>query len=85
MTEQCAGGCPDNGGLAGLVYRAQVWNADYMEPNRWQAAATYVTGAHNMKVGYQGVFHWETRTPTTNNYNLQYRSTTAYRTSSRSR
>jgi len=73
VTEQCAGGCPDNGGLAGLVYRAQVWNTDYMEPNRWQAAATYVTGAHNMKAGYQGVFHLETRTPSTNNYNLQYR------------
>jgi hypothetical protein len=73
VTEQCAGGCPDNGGLAGLVYRAQVWNTDYMEPNRWQAAASYVTGAHNMKVGYQGVFHLETRTPSTNNYNLQYR------------
>jgi hypothetical protein len=73
VTEQCAGGCPDNGGLAGLVYRAQVWNTDYMEPNRWQAAASYVTGAHNMKFGYQGVFHLETRTPSTNNYNLQYR------------
>jgi hypothetical protein len=73
VTEQCAGGCANNGGLAGLVYRAQVWNADYMEPNRWQAAATYVTGAHNMKAGYQGVFHWEIRHPHTNNYNLQYR------------
>jgi hypothetical protein len=73
ITEQCAGGCPDNGGLAGLVYRAQVWNTDYMEPNRWQAAGTYVTGSHNVKVGYQGVFHWETRTPSTNDYNLQYR------------
>ncbi len=73
VTEQCATGCPDNGGLANLVYRAQVWNTDYMEPNRWQTAATYVTGSHNMKVGYQGVFHLETRTPSTNNYNLQYR------------
>ena len=44
-----------------------------MEPNRWQAAATYVTGAHNMKAGYQGVFHWETRYPHTNDHNLQYR------------
>jgi hypothetical protein len=73
ITEQCAGGCPDNGGLAGLVYRAQTWSADYMEPNRWQASATYTTGAHNMKFGYQGVFHWETRYPHTNNHNLEYR------------
>ena len=73
VTEQCAGGCPNNGGLAGLVYRAQTWSADYMEPNRWQTAATYVTGSHNLKAGYQGVFHWERRHPHTNNHNLQYR------------
>ena len=74
MTEQCTAGCANNGGgIPGLVYRAQVWNPDYMEPNRWQAAATYVTGAHNMKVGYQGVFHWQQTHPHGNNYNLDYR------------
>jgi Carboxypeptidase regulatory-like domain len=73
VTEQCTTGCPNNGGLGGLVYRAQVWNADYMEPNRWQAAATYVTGAHNMKAGYQGVFHWNVQGPHGNNHNLEYR------------
>jgi hypothetical protein len=44
-----------------------------MAPNRWQAAATYVTGSHNVKVGYQGVFHRNTSFPHTNNHNLQYR------------
>jgi len=74
MTEQCTAGCANNGGgVPGLTYRAQVWNADYMEPNRWQAAATYVTGAHNMKAGYQGVFHWQQTHPHGNNYNLDYR------------
>ena len=74
MTEQCAPTCANNGGgIPGLVYRAQVWNPDYMEPNRWQAAATYVTGAHNMKFGYQGVFHLEQTHPHGNNYNLDYR------------
>jgi Carboxypeptidase regulatory-like domain len=74
MTEQCTAGCANNGGgIPGLVYRAQVWNPDYMEPNRWQAAATYVTGAHNMKAGYQGVFHWQQTHPHGNNYNLDYR------------
>ena len=73
VTEQCTTGCPNNGGLGGLVYRAQVWNADYMEPNRWQAATTYVTGAHNMKFGYQGVFHWNVQGPHGNDHNLEYR------------
>ena len=73
VVEQCAGGCPDNGGIAGLTYRAQNWNTDYMSPNRWFTSATYVTGAHSMKVGYQGVFHWNTSFPSTNDHNLQYR------------
>ncbi len=31
-------------------------------PNTWRASATYVTGAHNMKVGYQGAYHIEETT-----------------------
>jgi hypothetical protein len=73
VVEQCAGGCPNNGNAANMTYRAQTWSADYMQPTRWHATATYVTGAHSMKLGYQGVFHWETRYPHTNNYNLEYR------------
>jgi hypothetical protein len=73
VVEQCAGGCPDNGGIAGLTYRAQNWNADWMSPNRAYASATYVTGAHNVKAGYQGVLHINTSFPHTNNHNLQYR------------
>ena len=64
---------PTTAAIPGLIYRAQVWNPDYMEPNRWQAAATYVTGAHNMKFGYQGVFHLEQTHPHGNNHNLDYR------------
>jgi hypothetical protein len=28
-------------------------------PNTWRASATYVTGAHNLKFGYQGAYHIE--------------------------
>ncbi len=28
-------------------------------PNTWRASATYVTGAHNLKVGYRGAYHVE--------------------------
>jgi Carboxypeptidase regulatory-like domain len=73
VTEQCTAGCPTNGNLQNLVYRAQNWNTDFMEPIRWNASGTYVTGAHNMKVGYVGAFFWDTRRPSTNNYNLAYR------------
>ena len=31
-------------------------------PNMWRASATYVTGAHNLKFGYQGAYHVEKTT-----------------------
>jgi len=73
VTEQCTNGCPTNGNIQGLVYRAQNWNTDWMSPNRWNASATYLTGAHNLKAGYIGAFYWIISRPSTNNYNLAYR------------
>jgi hypothetical protein len=64
VEEQCAGGCASNGGIAGLDYRAQnSWNADWIGAHTWNAAATYVTGSHSMKIGYQGAFHVDNRAP----------------------
>jgi hypothetical protein len=75
VTEQCAGadGCSSNGGIANLVYRGQNWNADWLGAHTWNGAATYVTGANTMKIGYQGAFHVDDRAPSTNNHNLTYR------------
>jgi hypothetical protein len=37
------------------VYRALSQYADnWSNPNHWRASASYVTGSHSMKVGYQG-------------------------------
>ncbi len=73
VVEQCSAGCPTNGNIPGLTYRAQNWNADWMGPNRARASATYVTGSHNVKAGYQGVLHINRSSPNTNAHNLQYR------------
>jgi hypothetical protein len=73
IVEQCTAGCPANGDIAGLTYRGQNWNADWMSPNRWYTSASYVTGSHNAKVGYMGVLHINKSFPHTNNHNLQYR------------
>jgi hypothetical protein len=73
VTEQCTAGCPANGNIQGLVYRAQNWSNDFMEPIRWNASATYVTGAHSMKAGYIGAFYWVTSNPNGNNQDLSYR------------
>ena len=62
VNEQCAatqprdafgrgGSCADNGGIAGLNYRNLApWNADWIGPHTWNAAATYVSGANSIKI-----------------------------------
>jgi hypothetical protein len=42
---------------ANYVYRGPAtWNPNYANPNSWRASASYVTGSHEMKVGYQGSY-----------------------------
>jgi hypothetical protein len=45
------------------IYRAVDNMLDNSQnPNTWRASATYVTGAHNFKFGYQGAYHIEETT-----------------------
>src|SRR5436190_3451262 len=47
-----------NGMPANLTYRALDWNFNNMQnPTPWKAALSYVTGAHSMKFGYQGIYN----------------------------
>jgi hypothetical protein len=48
-------GCLTVGG--NLKYRSSNWPTGYIFAHTWNAAASYVTGAHNLKFGYQGAFH----------------------------
>jgi hypothetical protein len=42
---------------ANYVYRAvSEYRDDTASPNNWNGSATYVTGSHSMKVGYQGAY-----------------------------
>ena len=42
---------------ANYTYRAlHEYRDNYGNPNNWRASASYVTGSHNMKVGYQGSY-----------------------------
>ena len=42
---------------ANYRYRGvETANPNYANPNNWRASASYVTGAHEMKVGYQGSY-----------------------------
>ena len=42
-------------------------------PNNWRASASYVTGAHNIKVGYQGSYQRSLQARVANQTQLQYR------------
>jgi hypothetical protein len=53
VTEQSA----IDGHPANFTYRGLgSYLNNFGNPNSWRASASYVTGAHNMKVGYQGSF-----------------------------
>jgi hypothetical protein len=56
VNEQCTAGCANNGGIAGLNYRANSWYIADSSVYNWRAAATYVSGQHSAKVGYMAQF-----------------------------
>jgi hypothetical protein len=73
ITEQCTliTGCPANGGLA-VTYRSANWSDSWDAQYTWRASAAYVTGAHNLKIGYGGVALVSDLQNFTNNQNLAY-------------
>jgi hypothetical protein len=73
VSEQCAPSCPANGGIPNLTYRSQNWASHWMGQHNWNASMTYVTGAHNMKFGYQGTFYADDEQYFTNDEKVAYR------------
>jgi hypothetical protein len=72
VTEQCAAGCTANGGIPNLTYRSQNWSDSWDAQYTWRASVSYVTGAHNLKVGYGGVALASDLQGFTNDNNLAY-------------
>jgi len=72
VTEQCAAGCSANGGIPNLVYRSQNWADSWDAQYTWRASMSYVTGAHNLKVGYGGVALVSDLQSFTNDQNLAF-------------
>ena len=61
MTELNAAFVP----FVGYTYRGlDNFFDNKQSPNNWKARLSYVTGAHNMKFGYQGSYHIEDTRPT---------------------
>jgi hypothetical protein len=74
VTELCQAGCLSNGGIAGLLYRSNNSYVADSDVHSWRASASFVSGQHNAKVGYQGqgiVNHFPNTI--TNDYWLAYR------------
>jgi hypothetical protein len=78
VTEQSAAVNPLTGlqyaPRANFTYRAvPTYQDNYGNPNNWRASASYVTGAHNLKVGYQGAYLRADSTFLTPGVDLAYR------------
>jgi hypothetical protein len=59
---------------ANFVYRGVATaNPNYANPNNWRASASYITGSHEMKVGYQGAYIRVNNWFLTNDQQVSYR------------
>jgi carboxypeptidase family protein len=77
VVEQCATGCADNGNIPGLNYRSVNWFSNINWNNSWNAAASLVTGSHNIKFGYQGGLLIDQRKNFGNDQYINYRTNNA--------
>lgn len=60
------------GVVTNMQYRSQNWYENRTRGTNWTATASYVTGSHSLKVGYQG-YHWiDDREMHTNTQRLAY-------------
>jgi hypothetical protein len=73
VVEQCAAGCSANGGIPNLTYRSANWGHSWDAQYTWRGSVSYVTGAHNLKIGYGGVALVSDLQNHTNDLNLTYR------------
>jgi hypothetical protein len=61
------------GRIPNLTYRSMNWNSHAAWSNRWRGTASYITGAHSMKVGFEGNYLINNLKAFTNTETLTYR------------
>ncbi|HTM05537.1 MAG TPA: carboxypeptidase-like regulatory domain-containing protein [Vicinamibacterales bacterium] len=66
-------GQPCEHGIGNLTYRSPNWASNWTVVLNFQASASYVMGAHNMKLGYQGAHMSDNQTNFSNDQFLTYR------------
>jgi hypothetical protein len=62
-----------SGPIPNITYRSQNWSDHYNGQHNWRASASYITGSHNVKVGYQGQYLQIDLTDYWNNHQVWYR------------
>jgi hypothetical protein len=55
-----------------MVYRSQSWLNNRTRGSQWTASATYITGSHSLKFGYQGNYWRDDRQMFVNDTGLRY-------------
>ena len=65
------------GSVGAMTYRSQNWLVNKTDGANWFFNASYVTGSHSMKFGYQGNWWRDDREIHTNTQNLVYTFTAA--------
>ena len=80
LVEQCAGAAPAAAvpgacahGIQNLTFGSQNWTSNQGFVLSWRGSASYVTGAHSMKFGYQAAYHRVNQSYFSNDTHLVYR------------
>jgi hypothetical protein len=60
-------------GIQNLTFGSQDWTSNQGFVASWRGSASYVTGAHSMKFGYQGAYHRVNQSYFSNDTHLIYR------------
>jgi len=72
VVEGCQQGCAANGNIPNLVYRSERAGDNWGGAHTWRASASFITGTHNLKIGYQGALHVDDQQNFPNSTSLVY-------------
>jgi hypothetical protein len=78
VVDQCTTGAgvagqPCEHGIANITYRSPNWSSNWTVVLNFKASASYIMGAHNLKIGYQGASLQDNQKSFSNDQLLTYR------------
>jgi hypothetical protein len=78
LVDQCSGAAPSGNtacahGISNITFGSQDWTSNQGFVLSWRGSASFVTGAHSMKFGYQAAYHRVNQNYFSNDTHLIYR------------